>query len=31
LRIATPTTAVLTALTEDGQPIQDELKWEMKR
>ena len=31
LRIATPTTAVLTALTEDGQPMQDELKWEMKR
>jgi hypothetical protein len=31
LHIATPTTAVLTALTEDGQPIQDELKWEMKR
>jgi hypothetical protein len=31
LRIATPTTAMLTALTEDGQPIQDELKWEMTK
>jgi hypothetical protein len=31
LRVVTPTTAVLTALTENGQPIQDELKWEMSR
>jgi hypothetical protein len=31
LRPLTPTTAVLTALTENGQPIQDELKWEMVR
>src|SRR4030095_3243504 len=31
LRVVTPTTAVLTALTENGQPIQDELKWEMIR
>ena len=31
LRIATPTTAVLKALTENGQPIQDELKWDMTR
>ena len=31
LRVTTPTTAVLTALTEDGKPIQDELKWDMTR
>ena len=31
LRVVTPSTAVLTALTENGQPIPDELKWEMKR
>jgi hypothetical protein len=31
LRVVTPTTAVLTALTENGQPIQDELKREMIR
>ena len=31
LRVLTPTTAVLTALTENGQPIQDELKWDMVR
>jgi hypothetical protein len=31
LRPLTPTTAVLTALTENGQPLQDELKWEMVR
>jgi len=31
LRVTTPTTAVLTALTEDGQPIQDDLKWNMSR
>jgi hypothetical protein len=31
LRPTTPTTAVLTALTEDGQPIQEQLKWAMTR
>jgi hypothetical protein len=31
LRVVTPTTAVLTALTENGRPIQDELMWEMVR
>jgi hypothetical protein len=31
LRVTTPTTAVLKALTEDGQPMQDELKWDMTR
>jgi len=31
LHVATPTTAVLTALTENGRPIQDELKWDMRR
>jgi len=31
LRVLTPSTAVLSALTENGQPIQDELKWEMTR
>jgi len=31
LRVLTPTTAVLTALTENGQPIQDVLKWDMVR
>jgi hypothetical protein len=31
LRVVTPTTAVLTALTENGQPIPDELRWEMTR
>ena len=31
LQVLTPTTAVLAAVTEDGQPIQDELKWEMTR
>jgi hypothetical protein len=31
LRPLTPATAVLTALTENGQPIQDELKWDMVR
>ena len=31
LRVTTPATAVLAALTEDGQPIQDELKWDMTR
>ena len=31
LQVASPTTAVLRALTEDGQPIQDELKWDMTR
>jgi hypothetical protein len=29
LRVTSPATAVLVAVTEDGQPIQDELKWEM--
>jgi len=31
LRVTTATTAVLTALTENGQPIQDQLKWDMSR
>jgi hypothetical protein len=31
LHLTTPTTAVLTALTENGQPIQDQLKWDMRR
>ena len=31
LQVASPTTAVLRALTEDRQPIQDELKWDMTR
>ena len=31
LRVATPTSAVLLALTEDGQPMQDELKWDMTK
>ena len=31
LRPTSPTTAVLAALTEDGQPIQDELKWDMTK
>jgi hypothetical protein len=31
LRVTTATTAVLTALTEDGQPMQDQLKWDMTR
>ena len=31
LRVVTPTSAVLTALTENGQPIQDDLMWEMVR
>ena len=31
LRVTSPTTAVLAALTEDGQPIQDELKWDMTK
>ena len=31
LRVTSPTTAVLTAITEDGQPIQDELKWDMTK
>jgi hypothetical protein len=31
LRVTTPTTAVLKALTENGQPIQDELRWDMTR
>jgi hypothetical protein len=31
LRVTTPTTAVLKALTEDGQPIQAELRWDMTR
>src|SRR4029077_6109443 len=28
LHVTSPTTAVLAALTEDGQPIQDEMKWD---
>ena len=31
LHLTTSTTAVLTALTENGQPIQDQLKWDMRR
>jgi hypothetical protein len=31
LRVVTPTTARLTAITENGQPIQDELIWQMIR
>jgi hypothetical protein len=31
LRVTSPTTAVLKAITEDGQPIQDELKWDMTK
>ena len=31
LQVASPTTAVLKALTENGQPIQDELKWDMTK
>ena len=31
LHLTSPTTAVLTALTENGQPIQDQLKWDMRR
>jgi hypothetical protein len=31
LQVLTSTTAVLRALTENGQPIQDELKWDMTR
>src|SRR5262245_37839338 len=31
LQVLTPTTAVLAARTENGQPIQDELKWDMTR
>jgi hypothetical protein len=31
LRVTSPTSAVLTALTENGAPIQDELKWDMTR
>jgi hypothetical protein len=31
LQVASPTTAVLRALTEDGRPIQDELKWDMTK
>jgi hypothetical protein len=31
LHPTTPTTAVLTTLTENGQPIQDQLKWDMTR
>ena len=31
LRVTSPTKAVLAALTEDGRPIQDELKWDMTR
>ena len=31
LQVACPTTAVLRALTEDGQTIQDERKWDMTK
>lgn len=31
LRLTSPTTAVLIALTEDGQPIPDELQWAMTK
>jgi len=31
LQVLNPTKAMLVALTENGQPIQDDLKWEMTR
>jgi len=31
LQVLTPTTAVLIARTENGQPVQDDLKWDMTR
>jgi hypothetical protein len=31
LRVTSPKTAVLAALTEDGVPIDDDLKWDMTR
>ena len=31
LRVATSTTAVLKALTEDGKPLDGDLKWEMRK
>ncbi len=31
LRVTSPTTAVLSALSEDGVPIADELRWEMRK
>src|SRR5262245_14418352 len=31
LQVVSPTTALLTARTENGQPIQDVLKWDMTR
>jgi hypothetical protein len=31
LRVLTSSTAMLSALTENGQPIQDEPMWEMTR
>ena len=31
LRVLSPSTAVLEAVTEDGRPMQDELKWEMAK
>ena len=31
LRVLSPSTAVLVAVTENGRPVQDELKWEMTR
>jgi hypothetical protein len=31
LRVATSTTAVFKALTEDGKPFDQELKWDMKK
>src|SRR5688572_15094670 len=31
LRVSTPTTAVFKALTEDGKPFDEELKWDMRK
>lgn len=31
LRVATSTTAILKALTEDGKPFEEELKWDMRK
>lgn len=31
LRVLSPTTALLVAMTEDGQPIQEDLRWDMRK
>jgi hypothetical protein len=31
LRVGTPTTAVFKALTEDGKPLEEDLKWDMRK